>query len=92
MEGQSRVAPGCPGFGTTTVLERPQDFDRQGDVSVSPGLHVFEGSHAATWWDPQLLHVEAEEKFGLRQEDILSSEDAEIEARKGEAAKGENRC
>ena len=69
----SRPAPGCPGFGESTVLERPPLFDRDEEFSVRPGLHQPEaGEHEVVWWDPRLLRLDAETDHGLRQEGFLA--------------------
>ena len=74
----SSPAPGCPPFGETTVLMRgdrqPMDME---ETSVRPGLHRPErGEHTVVWWDPKTLRLDVEADFGVRQEKILSPEDA----------------
>ncbi len=34
---KSQPAPGCPPFGQASVIERPLDYDREGEFSVKPG-------------------------------------------------------
>jgi ATP-dependent exoDNAse (exonuclease V) beta subunit len=66
------VPSGCPKFGHRSVLERPIEYERGEEVSVRPGAHrPREGSHEVVWWDPQVLALNAEEKFGLPGKDML---------------------
>lgn len=77
-------APGCPAFGDVSVLERPQSFDRDGEMSVRPGQHFLQDSgHSVTWWDPAQLQLVAHESFGLRQAEILAPDEGDIEADRG---------
>ena len=70
---QSREAPACPRFGETSVLSRPPEFDGAEEFSVRPGLHRPEaGGHSVVWWDPQLLKLEPETDYGVRQQDFLA--------------------
>jgi ATP-dependent exoDNAse (exonuclease V) beta subunit len=66
----SVAAPGCPAFGSTSVLERPVDYDGSTEWSVKPGLHAI-GALNVVWWDPALLNLHVQASFGLRQEEIL---------------------
>jgi ATP-dependent exoDNAse (exonuclease V) beta subunit len=69
------VPGGCPKFGHRSVLERPIDLERGEEKSVMPGAHrPREGSHEVVWWDPQVLALNAEEKFGLPGEDMLKGD------------------
>jgi len=66
------VPSGCPKFGHRSVLERPIELERGEEVSVRPGAHrPREGSHEVVWWDPQVLALNVEEKFGLPGKDML---------------------
>jgi hypothetical protein len=65
-------APGCPAFGSASVLARPVEYDREPEFSVCPGLHQPQaGQHSVVWWDPSLLRLDVQESFGLRQSEIL---------------------
>lgn len=64
--------PGCPKFGASTVLSRPPEYDREGEISVRPGLiEPQQGSHQVVWWDPAVLSLGAEAAQGVREADIL---------------------
>jgi ATP-dependent exoDNAse (exonuclease V) beta subunit len=67
-------APGCPGFGEDSVLERP-DRDTPGRDNVRPGRHAFgdgrDGSYDVTWWDPRRLALDVRRVYGLRREDLI---------------------
>ncbi|MCB9898546.1 MAG: UvrD-helicase domain-containing protein [Planctomycetes bacterium] len=68
---KAAAAPGCPGFGDDSVLERPQEVGDAND-GVKPGLHrAVSGGHDVVWWDPAALKLDAEAAVGLRQETIL---------------------
>lgn len=70
------VAPGCPAFGPTTVLEYAQKFDGVVDEAIRPGQHKpRRGKHDVVWWDPKTLRLGVEGNFGLRREQILSPDD-----------------
>jgi len=66
---QSGLSPGCPPFaGTATVLKK------SGLATERPGLHIVgepPEAGSVTWWDPAALNLTAEEKFGVRQEELL---------------------
>ncbi|HLH41652.1 MAG TPA: UvrD-helicase domain-containing protein [Bryobacteraceae bacterium] len=67
----SRGAPGCPPFGSATVVSRPLDCDRQPEFSVRPGLiEPQRGAHKVVWWDPFAL------KLGEMQTQTLWQEEA----------------
>jgi ATP-dependent exoDNAse (exonuclease V) beta subunit len=69
------VPSGCPTFGHRSVLERPIEYERGEEASVKPGAHrPREGAHEVVWWDPQVLALNAEEKFGLPGEDMLKGD------------------
>jgi ATP-dependent exoDNAse (exonuclease V) beta subunit len=72
----SKAAPGCPGFGTATVVERPLEYDREEEFSVRPGLIQPEHGefHQVVWWDPRKLRLDVESGLGLRQEKILAAD------------------
>ena len=76
------TAPACPRFGRDTVLQRP-DGDPASALTVAPGLHRFPGAaggdaaHAVVWWDPHVLDLDVDVRFGIRQEELLSKTVAE---------------
>ncbi len=63
------AAPGCPPFGTDSVLERPLEHEATADP-VRPGRHRFEG-YDVTWWDPKVLRLGVAATFGIRQGELL---------------------
>jgi len=64
-------APGCPKFGSATVLNRP--LDRPEEVSVKPGLHYPKtGSHTVVWFDPAVLALRVAKAEGVENEQVLS--------------------
>jgi len=66
---------GCPKFGESTVLARPLEYDREGEISVRPGvIEPQQGSHEVVWWDPALLNLGAEPGQGIHQEVILKED------------------
>jgi ATP-dependent exoDNAse (exonuclease V) beta subunit len=72
--GRPERAPGCPEFGSDTVLERPHEIAFN-FARVKPGLHRFEeAGYGVVWWDPKLLHLGVVPKFGVRQEELLSKD------------------
>jgi ATP-dependent exoDNAse (exonuclease V) beta subunit len=67
------VAPACPPFKRDSVLERP-DAGVAPASSVGPGLHRVgdgEAAHEIVWWDPGVLHLDAEAPFGLRRQELI---------------------
>jgi ATP-dependent helicase/nuclease subunit A len=67
----SGTAPGCPKFGSATVLNRPPD--QPDEVSVKPGLHSpIAGTHTVTWFDPAVLALKAPKAEGVENEQVLS--------------------
>ena len=70
--GNSVPAPGCPAFGTESVLERGPKGKRPPAGSVRPGLHVMDVVGApVAWWDPTVLNLETEELAPLRHQRLL---------------------
>jgi ATP-dependent helicase/nuclease subunit A len=68
-------APGCPEFGSSTVVQRPLEYDGQEEFSVKPGLIRPEhGMHEVVWWDPSKLALNVDASLGLRQEKILAED------------------
>ncbi len=75
----SMRAHGCPKFGEASVIERPY-FSREED-SVKPGLHATQqGAHSVVWWDPRALKLATPANLGLRQEEILTADEAQKES------------
>ena len=75
-------APGCPGFGTDSVLKRPGKAPPP-DRSVAPGLHrPMAGAHDVVWWDPRALELGRELEVGLRQDTILRADEGEVRSSK----------
>ena len=67
----SGAAPGCPKFGSATVLNRPPDQPEE--VSVKPGLHYPKaGSHSVVWFDPAVLALRVAKAEGVENEQVLS--------------------
>jgi ATP-dependent helicase/nuclease subunit A len=67
----SGAAPGCPRFGSTTVLNRPPEY--ADEVSVKPGLHYPKtGSHTVVWFDPAVLPLRVQKTEGVENEQVLS--------------------
>jgi len=78
----ARPGPGCPPFGTSSVLERHRDLEGMADRSVQPGLHRAETSdHEVTWWDPKRLRLDAHHNFGLQHEPVLIEDEDGAAAR-----------
>ena len=71
------AAPACPRFGRDTVLQRP-DGDPASSLTVAPGLHRFpddaggDAGYSVVWWDPHVLDLDVDIRFGIRQEELLS--------------------
>jgi hypothetical protein len=82
---QSEPVPGAPSFGAESVIDRgPQGVSPDGDC-VRPGLHrPSVGTHTVAWWDPNVLALEAEEHFGVRQQRILEADETGTEVARGE--------
>jgi ATP-dependent helicase/nuclease subunit A len=65
------VAPGCPKFGSSTVLNRPPDQPEE--ISIKPGLHYPKaGSQPVVWFDPTVLEREVPKFGGVENEQVLS--------------------
>jgi ATP-dependent exoDNAse (exonuclease V) beta subunit len=63
--------PGCPKFGSETVLSRPPDAPAES--SVKPGLHYpIAGSHPVTWFDPGVLGLQRPKSEGVENEQVLT--------------------
>ncbi len=68
----SSPAPGCPRFGSDSVLARPDSRDPDG--GVRPGLHRSRAGTPVVWWDPGALRLDRSEEAGLRQQKILAAD------------------
>ncbi len=67
-------APGCPAFGRDTVLFLDDEVERTGST-VAPGTHrPAAGAHEVVWWAPSALDLQVEERFGLRQQQLLAED------------------
>jgi ATP-dependent exoDNAse (exonuclease V) beta subunit len=64
------IAPGCPKFGSATVLSRPPDQPEE--VSVKPGLHHPRSGHEVVWFDPAVLQLRVARADGVENEQVLS--------------------
>jgi ATP-dependent helicase/nuclease subunit A len=73
---KSQPAQGCPAFGPASVLDRPPDYDREGEFSVKPGrlIRPEHGDHEVVWWDPSKLTLNVEGGLGFHQKEILSDD------------------
>jgi ATP-dependent exoDNAse (exonuclease V) beta subunit len=72
---KSEPAPGCPAFGQASVIERPLEYDREGEFSVKPGLiRPEQGDHQVVWWDPSKLDLDVEGGLGFHQKEILAAD------------------
>jgi ATP-dependent exoDNAse (exonuclease V) beta subunit len=69
-------APGCPGFGEESMVDRGPDGHPPAIGSVRPGLHrpTADGP-PVVWWDPAALALEVEENVALRHQRILEVDD-----------------
>jgi ATP-dependent helicase/nuclease subunit A len=72
---QPRPAPGCPSFGSDSLVIRPARGPRSLETAVAPGLHQPElGEHTVVWWDPNTLTLGQQDQVGLRQQEILKDD------------------
>src|SRR5205823_1404602 len=79
----SRTPPGCPAFGTDTVLARPTDVARPA-AAVVPGLPRPElAQHRVVWWDPAALRLDVQESVGLAQHKLLTAAESNARAEAG---------
>jgi ATP-dependent exoDNAse (exonuclease V) beta subunit len=65
------VAPGCPAFGSDSVLSRSADSRATPEDSVAPGLHRSEAGNPVVWWDPAILRLRVQVLSGVRQQKLL---------------------
>jgi ATP-dependent exoDNAse (exonuclease V) beta subunit len=74
----SADAPGCPKFGSATVLNRPPD--QSDEVSVKPGLHYPKtGDHTVVWFDPKVLALRVAAAEGVEHEQVLTGTAAQAQ-------------
>jgi ATP-dependent exoDNAse (exonuclease V) beta subunit len=66
----AEAAPGCPKFGSRTVLNRPPD--QAEEVSIRPGLHYSKGEQPIVWFDPEVLGLEVAKNEGVENEQVLA--------------------
>jgi ATP-dependent helicase/nuclease subunit A len=66
---------GCPAFPSKdSVLNRP-DGDPARPMTVAPGSYLFgAGGYSVVWWDPHILHLDADAGYGLRRDDLISKD------------------
>jgi ATP-dependent exoDNAse (exonuclease V) beta subunit len=70
------AAPGCPGFGDDSVLERGPEIVPPPGAPVRPGLyHPIANQPEIVWWDPAILELDVEEQVSLRQQRILEPDE-----------------
>ncbi|MFO0762643.1 MAG: UvrD-helicase domain-containing protein [Byssovorax sp.] len=80
-------APGCPPFGTDSVLERPLRTERDERDAVAPGEHrPRAGDHRVVWWDPAILDLDRQPEGGLRQQRILAADERGVVSEEGKLA------
>jgi ATP-dependent exoDNAse (exonuclease V) beta subunit len=68
----AEAAPGCPKFGSRTVLNRPPDQGEE-EKSIRPGLHYSKaGDQPIVWFDPEVLGLEVAKSEGVENEQVLA--------------------
>ena len=75
---RSSTAAGCPPFGERSVCERPVELEDGIESSVRPGAHRLgtdDHPYDVVWWDPNVLDLSIANRFGLRQETLLSEDE-----------------
>jgi ATP-dependent helicase/nuclease subunit A len=65
-------APGCPPFGSDSVLRRSAQTQATPEDAVSPGLHRSKSGGHVVWWDPATLRLRAPPLGGVRQQKLLA--------------------
>lgn len=81
---RAEPGPGCPAFGSTTVLRYAESYGGLPEEPIRPGQHQpRRGDHRVVWWDPKCLRLATEGNVGLRREQILSPGDDDRHARQG---------
>jgi len=66
------TAPGCPPFGSDSVLSRSAQTQATPEDAVSPGLHRSLSGGPVVWWDPATLRLRAQPLGGVRQQKLLA--------------------
>jgi ATP-dependent helicase/nuclease subunit A len=69
---EASPAPGCPAFGTDSVLRRSAQTQATPEDAVSPGLHRSKSGSPVVWWDPATLRLRAPPLGGVRQQKLLA--------------------
>jgi ATP-dependent helicase/nuclease subunit A len=72
------LGPGlrCPPFSKDSVRSWPNEVQRVAEDSVAPGEHLPErGLHHVVWWDPHVLDLERPSAGGLRQAELLRTDE-----------------
>ena len=68
----AQPAPGCPRFGSRTVVDSPNAAELERDIA--PGSHrPLLGEHDVVWWDPNTLELDVEPQTDPLQIDVLDS-------------------
>jgi len=70
----ARPAPGCPAFGPDSVANRPLEAPPDADTAVAPGWHAVGDDGHVVWWDPAVLALAPPPVGGVRQQDLLVSD------------------
>ena len=65
-------APGCPAFGSDSVLTRSAQTQATPEDAVVPGLHRSQSGNPVVWWDPKALRLRAPPLGGVRQQKLLA--------------------
>src|SRR5262249_36487743 len=79
-EPTSIQADGCPAFGESTFVAHPlgalpsATAGPEDNPSVRPGRYDFENRRSVVWFDPNLLHLDAQPLFGIRQEQLIGKD------------------
>jgi ATP-dependent exoDNAse (exonuclease V) beta subunit len=82
---RSQPAPGCPAFGSESVLERGPKGKPPAAGSVRPGQHVpAPGGAPVVWWDPAVLALDVEELAPLRHQRLIEADDDGVAAAESE--------
>ena len=69
---EASPAPGCPPFGSDSVLSRSAQTQATPEDAVSPGLHRSESGSPVVWWDPAILRLRVQPLGGVRQQKLLA--------------------
>jgi len=69
---EASPAPGCPAFGSDSVLTRSAQTQATPEDAVAPGLHRSQSGSPVVWWDPKTLRLRAPPLGGVRQQKLLA--------------------